>query len=341
MKKKNDFPRHLTGFLSQYLPGQKNVSTHTIVSYRDTFKLFLIFCEKEKGILPEKLTMKLITKELVVGFLDWIEKKRKNSISTRNQRLAALHSFFRYIQKEFPDNLYEMQKILSIPSKKKSKPMISYLTGNEMKILLEQPDLSTRAGRRDLVLMAVLYDTAARVQELVDLRVKDMRLSAPAVITLHGKGSKTRQVPIMGKTKELLKKYVDETRLDRGIAELENLLFVNQKQQKLSRWGISYIINKYVTMARQDPAFAVSFPVTPHVFRHSKSMHLLQSGVYLVYIRDFLGHSDCSTTEVYAKADTEMKRKAIASVYQDLMPVGLPNWEEDGSLMKWLNSLCE
>ena len=143
--KNNDFPRYLTGFLSQYLPGQKNVSTHTIASYRDTFKLFLIFCEKEKNLFPEKLAMQLITKELVVGFLDWIEKERKNSVSTRNQRLAALHSFFRYVQKECPDNLYEMQKILFIPSKKKIKPMIPYLTGNEMKILLEQPDISTRA----------------------------------------------------------------------------------------------------------------------------------------------------------------------------------------------------
>jgi len=339
--KGNDFPRHLTVFLSQYLPGQKNVSTHTIASYRDTFKLFLTFCEKEKDLFPEKLAMQLITKELIVSFLDWIEKERKSSVSTRNQRLAALHSFFRYIQKEFPDSLYEMQKILSIPSKKKSKPMISYLTGNEMKILLKQPDISTRAGRRDLVLMAVLYDTAARVQELIDLRVKDIRLSNPAVIALHGKGQKTRQVPIMGKTKELLDKYVDERKLNRGIAELENLLFVNQKQQKLSRWGISYIINKYVKMAREHPAFIVGFTVTPQVFRHSKSMHLLQSGVHLIYIRDFLGHSDCSTTEVYARADSEMKRKAIENAYQDFMPVDLPSWEEDGNLMKWLNSLCD
>ncbi|MFO7951186.1 MAG: tyrosine-type recombinase/integrase [Bacillota bacterium] len=158
---------------------------------------------------------------------------------------------------------------------------------------------------------------------------------------MHGKGQKTRQIPLMGKTKELLEKYVDERKLNRGLAELENQLFVNQKQQKLSRWGISYIINKYVKMAGQNPAFTVGFPVTPHVFRHSKSMHLLQSEVYLVYIRDFLGHSDCSTTEVYARVNSEMKRKAIENAYQDFMPVGLPNWEEDGSLMKWLNSLCD
>jgi len=339
--KGNDFPWYLTRFLTQYLPGQKNLSTNTITSYRDTFKLFLIYCEEKKGLLPEKLALRLITKELVVGFLDWLEEKRRNSISTRNQRLATLHSFFRYIQKECPENLYEMQKIIAIPSKKKAKPMIPYLTGNEMKILLEHSDASTKTGHRDLVLMAVLYDTAARVQELVNIRVKDVRLSDPAVITLHGKGEKTRQVPIMGKTKTLLKEHMDEAPINTGIAKLENLLFVNQKRQKLSRWGISYILKKYVEMARRNPTFAVGFPVTPHVFRHSKAMHLLQSGVHLIYIRDFLGHSDCSTTEVYARADSEMKRKAIENAYQDLIPEELPKWEEDGDLMRWLNSICE
>ncbi len=175
--KEADFPRHLTRFLSHYLPGERNSSTHTIISYRDTFKLFLAFCDKEKGLTPEKLTLKSITKELVIGFLDWIEKERKSSISTRNQRLAAIHSFFHYIQKECPENLYEMQKILSISSKKKVKPMIPYLTGNEMKILLEQPDASTKTGLRDLVLMAVLYDTAARVKQLAkqDQQMEDFR----------------------------------------------------------------------------------------------------------------------------------------------------------------------
>jgi site-specific recombinase XerD len=282
-----------------------------------------------------------LTKELVLGFLDWLETERHCSIHTRNHRLAVIHSFCRYIQKEFPENLYETQKILAIPNKKSENPLVSYLTGDEMRIILSQPDSSTKDGFRDLVLLSVLYDTAARVDELINLKVKDVRLMNPAVITLHGKGSKVRQVPIMNNTKSLLASYMDTRKICSGMADAESFLFVNQKRQKLSRWGISYIIDKYVEQAKTDTAFTVRFPVTPHIFRHSKAMHLLQSGVNLIYIRDFLGHSDCSTTEIYARADSEMKRKAIENAYPDLVPDGLPKWEEDGDLMRWLNSLCE
>lgn len=339
--KEADFPKHLSYFLSKYLPGQKNASTYTIASYRDTLKLFLIFCEEEKALRPERIRMSNITKELIISYLDWLEAKRGCSISTRNQRLAVLHSFFRYVQKESPESLYEIHKILSIPSKKHPKPMVSYLTGPEMQILLEQPDSSTYEGLRDMVLLTVLYDTAARVQELTNIKVKDVRLSSPSVITLHGKGSKVRQVPIMSKTTELLARYLEIKKYHPGIARIDNYLFANQKKQQLSRWGISYILKKYVNMSRNNPLFTVDFPVTPHVLRHAKAMHLLQSGVNIIYIRDFLGHVDCSTTEVYARADSEMKRKAIENAYIDLVPDIVPKWEEDGDLMNWLKSLCE
>lgn len=339
--KETDFPKYLSYFLSKYLPGQKNASTHTIASYRDTFKLFLIFCEEERAIKPERIQMYDMTKELIVSYLNWLEERRGCTISTRNQRLAVLHSFFRYVQKESPGNLYELQKILSIPIKKHSKTMVPYLTGPEMQILLSQPDSSSYDGFRDMVLLSVLYDTGARVQELTDIKVKDVRLSSPAVITLHGKGSKVRQVPLMGKTSELLKKYLEIIKYHSGIARTDNYLFVNQKKQKLSRWGISYILNKYVALSRKNPSFNVGFPVTPHVVRHAKAMHLLQSGVNLIYIRDFLGHVDCSTTEIYARADSEMKRRAIENAYVDLVPNSVPKWEEDGDLMNWLNSLCD
>lgn len=339
--KENDFPRYLTCFLSQYLLGQRNVSSNTIASYRDTFKLFLTYCEICRGMPPERLTMVRLTKELVLGFLDWLEMERHCSIHTRNHRLAVIHSFCRYSQKEFPENLYETQKILAIRNKKSGKPLISYLTGDEMRIILSQPDSSTKSGFRDLVLLSLLYDTAARVDELINLKVKDVRLMKPAVITLHGKGSKVRQVPIMSNTKSLLASYMDTRKICSGMADIESFLFVNQRRQILSRWGISYIINKYVKQAKTDTAFVVRFPVTPHIFRHSKAMHLLQSGVNLIYIRDFLGHSDCSTTEIYARADSEMKRKAIENAYPDLVPDGVPTWKEDGDLMRWLNSLCE
>ena len=340
--KKTDFPYYLTSFLGKYLPGQKNVSPNTIESYAATFKLLLIYCEEKKKVKPQHLSLSFLTRDIIIGFLDWIEKERNCSISTRNQRLVPLHSFFRYVQKESCQNLYEIQKILNIPNKKGPKTIVPFLTGDEMKVLLNQPDTITKEGMRDLVLLVVLYDSAARVQELIDLKIKDVRISNPCVITLNGKGNKRRQVPIMDKTRKLLENYLGNQKVNDGISKGENYLFVNQKKQQLSRWGISYIINKYVKLAEQDPKFTISFPVTPHVFRHSKSVHLLQSGVNLIYIRDFLGHCDCSTTEIYARADTEMKRKAIEAAYSDVLPIkDLPLWADDTGLMVFLNSLCK
>lgn len=242
--KENDFSRYLTTFLSLYLPGHRNFSVNTIASYRDAFKLLLTFCDEVKGMKPEKITLLKLTKDLVIEFLIWLEQERGCSISTRNQRLAALHAFFRYILKESPENLYEIQKILAIPNKRKAKPMVSYLTATELKILLEQPDLKTEDGRRDLVLLVVLYDTAARVQELVDLRIGDVRLTSPTVITLHGKGNKSRLVPIMGKTHKLLQQYLDESKRTTGIAKIELPLFYNQQHKKLSRWGVLFFTSE-------------------------------------------------------------------------------------------------
>lgn len=340
--KKPDFPYYLTSFLGKYLPGQKNVSRNTIESYAVTFKLFFFFCESEKNLKTEKITIHTITCQLILEYLDWLETQRGCAISTRNQRLVALHSFFRYVQKQKPECMEEISRILDIPYKKTAKAMVPYLTGDEMRILLSQPDSSTREGFRDLVLLSVLYDTAARVQELADLEIKDVRIEKPSVITLHGKGNKTRQVPIMDKTQNLLQHYLDRHMGNTYISQGSRPLFINQKKQKLSRWGISYIINKYVDKAKKDPAFRVDFPITHHVFRHSKSMHMLQAGVNLIYIRDFLGHVDCSTTEIYARADTEMKRKAIEAAYNDVLPASNePSWQEDPDLMNFLNSLCQ
>lgn len=338
--KENDFPKYLSDFLSKYLPGQRNASTHTVASYRDVFKLLLIFCDSVKSIKPEKIKASDLSKELILHFLDWLETERQCSISTRNQRLAVIHSFVNYVQKESPENLFEFKRILSIPNKKHPKTQVAYLTGPEMQILLSQPDMSTADGFRSAVLLSVLYDTGSRVQEFINIRIKDVRLSSPAVIRLYGKGRKVRQVPLMGITTDNLRLYLKTKDHHAGISHGDNHLFVNQRRQQLSRWGVSYILSKYVEMAKDDAFFNVDFPVTPHVLRHSKAMHLLQAGVNLIYIRDFLGHVDSSTTEVYARADSEMKRKAIEDAYVNLVPKTVPKWEEDGNLMKWLNSLC-
>lgn len=342
MKKTNDFAFYLSLFFSKYLPGQKNLSTNTIASYRDTFKLFLVFCDKAKGLKPQNITLNLLTRNTITEFLEWIEKKRKCLISTRNQRLSAIHVFFRYVQKENPDNLFEFHKILTIPLKRKSKPQVFYLSSDELKILFSQPDICLRQGRRDLVLLILMYDTAARVSEIIDLKVGDIRLSSPAVIALHGKGGKVRHVPIIGKTKDLLEGYLEEhKKYNWGIAVQDVPVFFNQQHRKLSRWGVSHILNKYVQMAKKNTKFNTGFAVTPHVLRHSKAMGLLQAGINLVYIRDFLGHRNVVTTEIYARADTEMKRKAIESAYMDLSPRDMPKWEENEDLMYWLQNLCK
>jgi integrase/recombinase XerD len=342
MKKNNDFAWYLSCFLTKYLPGEKKMSTNTIAAYRDTFRLLLLFCEQNKGISPERVTISLLTRELITDYLDWLEQKRKCTAATRNQRLSSIHGFIKYEQKELPGSLFELQRILGIPCGKTAKTIVPYLTEDELKILFQQPDIKTKQGKRDLVLLTLMYDSAARVQELADIKIKDIRLHSPAVITLHGKGNKTRQVPVLGKTKDLLSGYLQEhNKYQWGITIADTPVFYNQKHQPLTRWGISYILNEYVELARKDIGFTVNFPVTPHVLRHSKAMGMLKSGINLIYIRDFLGHSSVTTTEVYAKADSEMKRKALEESYKELYSEQMPRWEDDENLMQWLKSLCK
>ena len=335
--KPTDFAKYLTEFLSSYLPEQKNVSKNTIRSYRDTFKLLIIYCQEMKKIPAEKITLSILSSEWIIGFLEWLEGERKCSISTRNQRLAAIHSFFRYVQAEEPAGMFHFQKITAIPIKKSKRTVVEYLTPEAMKLLLEQPDKHTPKGRRDLTLISLLYDSGARVQELIDMRVCDVNLQAPVVITLTGKGNKTRRVPVMKNTASLLQSYLLENKLDKPWRN-ENPLFTNSQNHKLTKEGVTYILSKHVESARKTSTLLPS-KVNNHMLRHSKAMHLLQAGVNLIYIRDFLGHVDLKTTEIYARADTEMKRKAIENVYPDLIDPNLPDWNKDQALLSWLSEI--
>ncbi len=335
--KPTDFAVYLTGFLSEYLPGQKNVSRNTISSYRDTCKILIRYCQEKEGIPAECITMNTLSGSLITKFLEWLETERKCSISTRNQRLAAIHSFFRFAQCEDPSGLYHFQKVIAIPVKKADKTVVEHLAPEAMQFLLSQPDKTTLNGRRDLILMSVLYDTGARVQELIDIKVRDVILNIPAIIILTGKGNRTRRVPIMKGTVQLLESYIHENHLDE-IWKNEYPLFANKQHKKLTKEGVSYIISKYVEQARQSST-VVPAKVRPHMFRHSKAMHLLQAGVNLIYIRDFLGHTDIKVTEVYARADTETKRKAIENAYPELVDSNLPDWNEDHALLTWLSEL--
>lgn len=332
-----DFARALSRYLTSYLPGQRNVSPNTIRSYRDTFKLFLSYCKHTRNLIIENFSLKQMDESLIIDFLSWLEQERNNSITTRNQRLACIHGFCRYLQIEDPVGLPAYQKILSIPVKKAPKPLVNHLTSDVLKLILAQPDLSKVSGRRDLTLLSVLYDSAARVQELVDLKVRNVRLDPPPILTLTGKGRKTRQVPLMSNTESLLRQYMTENRLLQNGMQ-DRSLFVNRQRCKLTTEGIKFILNKYVSSARAVSS-VIPDKITPHVIRHTKAMHLLQAGVSLIYIRDFLGHVDIATTEIYARIDTELKRKALEKAYPSMITTDLPQWNQNEDLLAWLYSL--
>jgi integrase/recombinase XerD len=331
-----DFAVLLHRFLTSHLAGLRGCSPNTIASYRDTFKLLIAWFRDCRSIPPDKLTLDRIDADAITAFLDWLEAKRHNSISTRNQRLAAVSSFFRWLQTQDPTRMASCQDILAVPAKRRAQPSVNHLTIEQTRRLLAQPDRSTRRGRRDATLLATLYDTAARVQEFADLTVRDIRPQPPALAVLTGKGRKTRHVPLGDNTAALLNAYLTEHGLDKPGHD-DHPLFTNQHRNKLSRGGIAWIIGKYQARAG-DPALTGA-DLSPHVLRHSKAMHLYQAGVPLPYIRDILGHVDLTTTEIYARASTEAKRKALEATYTEIVTDELPEWNHDSGLLTWLASL--
>lgn len=338
--KQTDFAKTLARYLTDFLPGQRNVSPNTIKSYRDTFKQYLMFMQEEQRIRPESISFACVTPLSIKNFLQRLETFKNVSTSTRNQRLAAIRSFFRYAQTEYPEILFESQKILGIPFKKKQQQTIPHLSKDQLAYLFEQPDTSTKRGRRDLVLMVVLYDAGARVQELIDLKVGEVRLAQPSTITLTGKGNKKRIVPILAKTRSLLERYMVENHLLEN-GRQQSPLFHNSRYQAFTRPGITYILDKYFKQAKLNHSDEV-FPdgLHPHMLRHSKALHLLEAGINLIYIRDLLGHVSVTTTEIYLKFDTELKRKALEAAYPQVISENAPAWEENTDILQWLQNLC-
>ena len=330
-----DFAKHLSDFLTKYMPAERGASGNTIKSYKDTFILFLVFCRDCKNINANRLTLEKITKELVVDFLEWLESERGCSAATRNVRLAALHSFFRYLQYITPQSLLEWQSILAIPVKKTQKTGIKYLQVDAIKAILAEPDQSTRSGRRDVALLSLLYDSAARVQELIDLTPAMIRLDEPCTVKLIGKGGKARIVPMMLTQVELLKKYMIEQQLLEPYAN-QYPLFSNSRKEKLTRAGVNYILNKYARQVSLKHPSLIPEKLSCHTFRHSKSMHLLQAGVNLVYIRDILGHTSVQVTEIYARTDSKQKREAIEKAYTNVVSHNAPSWLKNDDLLSWL-----
>lgn len=331
--KKNDFAQYIADFLTKYLAGTRNLSANTIASYRDAFVILLTFMNDKYSIKPEKLGIPDFSADRVKEFLSYLETEHGNSISTRNQRLVAIHSFFRYISMRNPEYMFLSQQILAIPEKKKEQKPVRHFETGQVKELLAAPDTHTSRGRRDQALLCLLYDSGCRVQELADIKVCDIRLTVPAQVTVTGKGRKTRVVPLTAETKEIIASYIKENHLEQP-AKQDTPLFYNCQGDKLTRQGITYILKKYT-----EPIGLTN--ATPHLLRHSKAMHMTEADINPIYIRDFLGHTDLKVTQIYSKTSVEMKRRALDKLKgTDVIPKEpQKDWTNDKNLLDWLNSL--
>ena len=335
-----DFAKHLENYFIKYLIGECGLSKHTIRAYRDSFTLLLTFMKQVKHIDADKLELKHLNRDVVLDFLLWLEREHDNGISTRNQRYAAIRSFCKYLQYEEPTRIAEWQNIRSIKLKKTRDKTIDYMSIDGVKLILNQIPINTRDSRRDLAMLALLYDSGARVQELIDLTPSCIRFETPYHVRLTGKGNKQRLVPLQKEQVKLLEQYIEDYGLNIPEKEM-NPLFFNRIGEKLTGAGVTYILKKYADAARLTDRNLIPDIISPHNLRHSKAMHLLQAGINLVYIRDFLGHRSIQTTEIYARADSKQKREALESVYIDVIPQknNKRSWEKNRTLKDFLKSL--
>jgi len=314
-----DFSYYLSKFLKEYLVIERNVSSETIRSYKATFKLLIEFLVNTKQIKLHKINFSTISKDLIIEFLDYLEMNKNNSIRTRNQRLAAIKSFYEYCTFEEIENIDNIKKILSMKFKKYTKPIQEYLTEEELSLFFSSIDTSTKIGKRNLLLLTILYDTAARASEILNLKLEDIHLEEN-YITLLGKGNKKRVVPIMDRTKDMIIIYMKNN-------ILKDYLFSNNGK----------VFNK--TMIN-DLIKSIDFnkKITPHTFRRSRAIHLLNHGINIIYIQELLGHASVQTTQDYVRAITKTKFDAILSVNVQ-MKNDLPNWNDDQNLLDQLLSM--
>lgn len=326
----------LKGFFTDYLPCQRALSPQTLRSYRDSLKLLIQFAAGKKGD-PSGLAVEDLSVEKVTGFLQNLETGRKNRVSTRNVRLSAIHSFFRYVGGQCPEHLNQAQRILSIPFKRTGSREIDHLDFEEIQAVLQAVDTQARNGCRDLALLSFMFNTGARVSEVVGLQTGDLRLSKPCSVLLRGKGSKERTCPIWPETARLLENLIEQ----HGLPPSQSAaVFANDRGDRLTRFGVRLILKKYVEKAaRQRPALKRK-RLHPHSMRHSTALHLLRSGVDLSTIAHWLGHVSVNTTNKYISLDLETKREALAKA-KPLLKGGRRSgkWHQDQNLVSWLTSL--
>jgi site-specific recombinase XerD len=328
------FPHLLHSFFHEWLVQQRNISHHTVLSYRDSWRLFLRFVAARKNKPVSQLGLTDLTEPEVLAFLQYTEKERKTCIGTRNCRLAGLRSFFHFVAEREPLVAAQCAEVLRIPTKRAPQGTLCHLEDNEVSAILNQPNRSKIEGQRDHVLLAVLYNTGARIQEALNITPRALRLESPFHVRLFGKGRKERICPLWPETVALLKALLRK----RPRGEDESI-FVNRYGRPLGAAGVRFKLKHYVEAAGRNTPSLTGKRVSPHTFRHSTAVSLVTAGVDVTVIRDWLGHASLDTTNHYARANVETKRKALEKVDPAARPGKPPRWKRNPELMAWLDSL--
>lgn len=341
------FYRLVRDFLTVYLPKQKAASNHTVKSYREALNLFIDYLSDTLKCPLKKIGFQCINRKQTEDFLEWLEEERKCSVSSRNQRLSGLKSFFKYAAEIDKSTMTVYQDILRIPKKKqKTVSTVEFFSEAVLKDILRQPNINKKTDARNLVFMILMYDTGARVQELLDLSIGDVHTECghSHYVILTGKGKKTRIVPIMDKTYEHLESYVK--RFHPKLMASEPLFYVarNGVRGPMSQDNVGKFIKRYGELARNENP-EVPKRLYPHMWRHSRAMHLYRNGMPLALVAEWLGHTHLETTiKYYANADTTMKKEAIEKATSNLNPLFDDNpdinWTDDAELMKRLYGLA-
>jgi len=309
-------------YLKIYLPKQRKLSPNTIRSYREALELLVDFVKKQRSIPLQDVTFEMLTAEMILAYLDYLEDERRCSVATRNNRLAAIRAFLQYASDRDVTIVVVRNELKKVPVKKPDKAeVIGYMSMAAITAIVARTDVATLKGFRDRFFMILMYDTGARLQEMIDIKLCDLRISKTSTATLHGKGGKTRSVPLMEKTVQHLQKYLTLFHPE-PYNRNDNLFYTIIRGQKspISASCIRLFLKQYGEAAR---GYCLEVPenVHPHLWRHSRAMHLYQQGMDLSLISEWLGHANIETTKVYAHADTEHKRKAIAAATQPGNPL--------------------
>ena len=322
----------LQSFFTDRLMTQRNASPHTIASYRDTFRLLLLFAKTQLKKLPCQLMLEDLDTPLIGTFLDQLEKHRHNSPRSRNLRLAAIRSFFQYASFQQPDRSAHIQRVLAIPNKRQDRSLIDFLTRPEIEALLAAPDQTTWSGRRDHVLLRLAIQTGLRLSEIISLRYANVQLGQAAHVRCHGKGRKERCTPLTKQTATTLETWLRE----RG-GSADDAIFPNARGGSLSPDGVQYMLAKHVAVAQQSCPSLKHKRVSPHVLRHTAAMELLQAGVDRSVIALWLGHESLETTQIYLDANLTLKEKALAKI--DPLHGKLKRYRPDDNLLNFLRAL--